>query len=168
MPYSMFQASVPAFLQSMNALVAILDKAAAFAQEKRIDPAELINARLAPDMFPLSRQVQIVSDNAKGAVARLAGRDIPKYEDTESTFDDLKARLAKTIAFIKSVPEAEFEGSDAREVSLTVGGKAWTVPGQRFLVHQALPNFYFHAATAYDILRHCGVEIGKRDFIGTI
>ena len=167
MAMSMYQASMPGFLRTLRALSAILDKAAEHCRGKNADPAELIGARLAPDMFPFSRQVQIMTDHAKGAAARLSGRDNPKYEDTESTFADLKARIAKTVAFVESVPAAEIDGSEERDVTLTIGGKPRTFKGQHYLVHFALPNFYFHATTAYDILRHKGVEVGKRDFIGT-
>jgi len=165
-PHSMYQASVPALVHALNALSAILDKGAAHAKDKGIDPAELINARLAPDMFPLSRQVQIASDNAKGIAARLAGREIPKYEDTESTFEELKARIAKTIAFIKSVPASEIDGGEERQVALSTGGQPRTFTAQNYLVYFALPNFYFHVTTAYDILRHKGVPLGKPDYIG--
>jgi uncharacterized protein len=162
----MYQASVPAFLQTLGALSAIIDKAVAHAKEKGIDPAELVDARLAPDMFPFSRQIQIATDNAKGAAARLAGREVPKYEDTESTFDELKARLAKTIDFVKSVPAAAIDGSEEREIKLTLGGQERSFTGQRYLVHHVMPNFYFHATTAYEILRHKGVALGKRDYMG--
>jgi len=162
----MYQASVPAFLQTLNSLSAILDKAAEHCRTRSIEPSELINARLAPDMFPLSRQVQIATDHAKGAAARLSGREVPKFEDTESTFDELKARIAKTIDFIKSVPANAIDGSEEREITLTIAGQPKAFTGQRYLVHSALPNFYFHATTAYDILRHNGVELGKRDFMG--
>jgi hypothetical protein len=166
MPLSMYQASVPAFLQMLKALSAILDKAAEHCRQRAIEPGELINARLAPDMLPFARQVQIATDHAKGAAARLSGRDVPKYEDTESSFDELKARIAKTVEFVTSIPAAEIDGSEAREVTLTVAGQPRSFAGQRYLVHSALPNFYFHVTTAYDILRHKGVELGKRDYIG--
>jgi hypothetical protein len=150
----------------LTALSAVLDKAAEHAQANGIAEAELVEARLAPDMFPLSRQVQIATDHAKGATARLSGRDIPKYEDTERTIDELKARIAKTLDFVSSVEAAEIEGSEDRQVTLTIGGKPRTFGGQRYLLHFALPNFYFHVTTAYDILRHKGVPLGKRDFMG--
>jgi hypothetical protein len=166
-PLSMFQACVPSILQMLNALSTILDKAAAHAAAQGIDPAELIEARLAPDMFPFLAQVRIATDHAKGMVARLAGREVPVIEDTESTFDDLKARIAKTIAFAESVPAAEIDGSEERPVAMTLmSGRKLEFTGQSYLVHFALPNFYFHVTTAYDILRHKGVEIGKRDFMG--
>jgi hypothetical protein len=150
----------------LNALSAILDKAAAHAAAKGFDPSVLVNARLAPDMLPLASQIRIASDHAKGMTARLAGREVPKYEDNEATLDELKARIAKTIAFVESVPAAEFEGSDERSVTLPLRARTLEFTGLRYLIHFALPNFYFHVTTAYDILRHKGVEIGKRDFMG--
>jgi hypothetical protein len=151
----------------LKALSANLDKAVAHAQAKKIDPSVLVNARLAPDMFPLSRQVQIATDHAKGATARLSGRENPKYEDTESTIDELKARIAKTLDFVSSVPAAEIDGSEEKDITLTIGGQPRTLKGQRYLLHNALPNFFFHVTTAYDILRHNGVEVGKRDYMGS-
>ncbi|HEX9904280.1 MAG TPA: DUF1993 domain-containing protein [Propylenella sp.] len=168
MPISMYQASVPVFQRTLNALSAILDKAVAHALQERIDAATLLTARLAPDMLPFTSQVQIATDHAKGAAARLAGREVPKYPDTEQTFDELKARIAKTLDFIGSVPAAEIDGSEEREIALTIGGNPRTFKGQPYLLHFALPNFYFHVTTAYDLLRHNGVRIGKRDFIGGV
>ncbi|MGH6923760.1 MAG: DUF1993 domain-containing protein [Propylenella sp.] len=162
----MSQASQPIFLQMLKALSANLDKAAAHATAKKIDPSVFVNARLAPDMFPLSRQVQIATDHAKGATARLSGRENPKYEDTESTIDELKARIAKTLDFVSSVPASEIDGSEEKDITLTIGGQPRTLKGQRYLLHNALPNFFFHVTTAYDILRHNGVEVGKRDYMG--
>ena len=118
-------------------------------------------------MFPFSRQVQIASDHAKGATARLSGRENPKYEDTEQTFDELKERIAKTLAFIKSVPAAEIDGSENKELTIPIGGQPRTLKGQTYLLHNALPNFFFHVTAAYAILRHNGVEVGKRDYMGT-
>jgi hypothetical protein len=151
----------------LKALSANLDKAAAFAQARKVDPSVLVNARLAPDMFPLSRQVQIATDHAKGATARLSGRENPKFEDIESTIDELKARIARTIDFVMSVPAGEIDGSEERDITLTIGGQPRTLKGQTYLLHNALPNFFFHVTTAYDILRHNGVEVGKRDYMGT-
>ena len=166
MPISMYQVSVPAFLQMLTALSAILDKAAAHAEANGMDEAELLQARLAPDMFPLTRQVQIATDHAKGAAARLAGREVPKFEDNEATFDELKARIAKTLDFVSSVEVSEIDGSEDREVTLPMRDRTLNLTGQRYLLHFALPNFYFHVTTAYDILRQNGVPLGKRDFIG--
>jgi hypothetical protein len=163
----MYQASVPVFQQMLTALSANLDKGAAFADAKGISHAELVAARLAPDMFPLSRQVQIATDHAKGATARLSGRENPKYEDTESTLSELKARIAKTLDFVSGVPAGEIDGSEERDITITVAGQPRTLKGQRYLIHNALPNFFFHVTTAYDILRHEGVEVGKRDYMGT-
>jgi hypothetical protein len=167
MSLSMSQASLPIFTQQLTSLSVVIDKAAAHCQAKGVNPKDLIDARLAPDMFPFSRQVQVATDHAKGATARLSGRELPKFDDTESTFDELKARIAKTLAFVKSVPASEIDGSEEKDVNLTVGGQPRTLKGQRYLVHNALPNFFFHVTTAYDILRHKGVEIGKRDYMGT-
>ena len=166
MPLSMYHASVPALLQMLNSLDAILDKAAAFATARKIDESVLLGSRLAPDMFPLVRQVQITADFAKGTTARLAGAEVPKYEDDEKTFAELKARIAKTVKFVQGFEAADIDGSEDRDIVLSVGGQEMRFKGQPYLVHFALPNFYFHATTAYDILRHLGVEVGKRDFIG--
>jgi len=166
MSFGMFGASVPAFLQMLKNLSGILDKAEAFAAEREIEPEVLLNWRLASDMFPLTRQVQIAADFAKGTTARLAGAEVPKYPDEEKTFAELKARIAKTIKFVEGFKPKDIDGSETRDITLTVGGQDMHFKGEPYLVHFALPNFYFHATTAYDILRRCGVEIGKRDFIG--
>ena len=168
MSLSMYQASIPAFVQMLNSLSAILDKADAHAQNRKIDPDVLLTYRLAPDMLPFVRQIQIAADLAKGAAARLAGVEVPKHDDTEKTFADLKARLAKTVAFVQSFKPSEIDGSEDRDIKLTLGEHTMNFKGQPYLVHFTMPNFYFHCTTAYDILRHCGVELGKRDFIGTI
>jgi len=162
----MYQASAPRFVNMLNNLSALLDKAQAHAEARKIEPAALTAFRLYPDMFPLTRQVQIACDAAKGAVARLAGVDIPKHEDTEQTFADLKARIAKTVEFIRSVPASKVEGSEERAVTLKLRGQDTTFKGADYLLGFAWPNFYFHVTTAYNILRHNGVEIGKRDFLG--
>jgi hypothetical protein len=156
------------FLKTLTNLSAILDKGAAFAEAKKVDPSVLLGYRLAPDMLSLTRQVQIASDHAKRATARLAGVEAPVYEDTEASFAELKARIDKTIAFIKTVKPAQIDGSEAREITLKLGGNTRTLSGQTYLLHNALPNFFFHVTTAYAILRHCGVEIGKSDFLGQI
>ncbi len=166
MNISMHQASSPRFINTLKNLSAILDKVQAHAEAKKIDPSVLTNARLFPDMFPLKRQVQIACDSAKGAVARLAGVDIPKHEDTEETLVELKARIAKTIEFVETIKPAQIEGSEERNIHLKLGSREVDWGGMQYLLGFALPNFYFHAVTAYDILRHCGVDIGKRDFIG--
>jgi hypothetical protein len=167
MAFGMYAASVPMMKTLLGALSGVLDKAAAFAEAKKIDQTVLTSDRLAPDMFPLSRQVQIATDMAKGGIARLAGVEIPVYEDNETTIDQLKARIAKTIAFIDSVPAAQIDGTEDKQVVLKMRAGEMSFTGQRYLVGFVLPNFTFHCATAYDILRHNGVEIGKKDFLGT-
>jgi uncharacterized protein len=168
MAFSMSRASLPVFEIGLNALSANLDKAAAFAAAKKIDPSVLVNMRLAPDMFPLSRQVQIATDQAKNGSARLAGVEAPKYEDNETTIDQLKARIAKTLAYIKTLDARQIDGAADREINFPVGPNKGQMKGDDYLNHFVLPNFYFHITTAYDILRHCGVECGKRDFLGAI
>ena len=166
MTLSMYQASVPAFQRTLKALDAILDKAAAYAQERNFDPAILVSARLAPDMYPLARQVQMASDHAKGCPARLAGVDVPSFADTEKDLPELKARIAKTLDFIGTLKPAQIDGSEDRPISLNAGKRVLSFTGQNYLVFFALPNFYFHVTTAYAILRHNGVPIGKLDFMG--
>lgn len=166
MSISMYQASVPAFVRGLTNLSAILDKAAADAAARKIDPAVLINSRLAPDMFPLARQIMIAADFAKGPVARLAGVELPKYEDNETTIAEFKARIDKTIAFVKSFTPSQIDGSEEKDINISIAGNPVTFKGLPYLVDFALPNFYFHLASAYAILRHNGVPIGKRDFIG--
>jgi hypothetical protein len=169
MPFSMSQASLPTFEIGLNALSAVLDKAAAFAKAKNIDPAVLLNTRLAPDMFPLTRQVQIVSDQAKNGAARLAGVEAPRYEDNETTLDQLKTRIAKTIAYVKTLDRTQIDGSASREITFPLGPtNKGQMKGDDYLNHFVLPNFYFHLTAAYAILRHCGVDLGKRDFLGAI
>jgi uncharacterized protein len=165
MSLSMYQASVPVFQRTLGALDKILDKAAAYAAERKIDPAVLLSARLYPDMFPLTRQVQIATDHAKGASARLAGAAVPSFEDNEKTFADLKARIGKTLDFVGTFRPAQIDGSEGRDISLKAGPRELTFKGQDYLLFFALPNFYFHAATAFGILRHNGVSIGKLDFL---
>ena len=166
MSFGMYQASVPAFLKMLTNLSAILEKAEAFAAERKIEPETLLNWRLAPDMFALTRQIQIAADFAKGTTARLAGREVPKYADEEKSFAELKVRIAKTVKFVEGFAPKDIDGSEGRDITLTVGGQELHFKGEPYLVHFALPNFYFHATTAYDILRRCGVDIGKRDFLG--
>ena len=166
MSLSMYDASVPVFRQILASLGELLTKAESHATERKIEPNALLQARLFPDMFALTRQIQIAADFAKGACARLAGAEVPKYEDTEISFADLRARLDKTIAFIDGLPKAQIVGSEAREVQTSAGPNSKTFTGQVYLTHYALPQFFFHATTAYAILRHNGVEVGKRDFMG--
>lgn len=168
MTISMYEASLPRFINMLKNLDAILDKAEAHATAKKIAPTVLLDSRLFPDMFPLVRQVQIACDHAKGAAARLAGVDVPKFEDNEQSFAELKARIAKTMAFVESINAAQINGSEEREIALTVGGREVKFTGMQYLLGFALPNFYFHVTTAYNILRHNGIEIGKRDYVGTV
>ena len=162
----MYQASAPRFSNILRNLSAIIDKAEAHCAAKKIEPTALTTARLFPDMFPFTRQVQIACDSAKGAVARLAGVEIPKHEDTEQTFAELKARIAKTIDFVESVSAAKVDGSDDKEIVLQMRSGERRFKGMQYLLGHAYPNFYFHVTTAYNILRHNGVEVGKADFIG--
>lgn len=164
----MYQASIPVLVHMLGNLDAILAKAAAHAQAKQIDPSALVNGRLHPDMFPLSRQVQIASDTAKGCGARLAGRDPPKYEDTEATFPELSARIRKTIAYLQTLDAAAIDGAEERAITLKLRDASVTFQGVAYLLNFVLPNFYFHVSTAYAILRHNGVELGKQDYLGKI
>ena len=168
MTISMYQASAPRFVNTLNNLSAILDKAQAHADAKKIDVMALTSFRLFPDMLPMTKQVQIACDSAKGAMARLAGVEIPKHEDNEQTIADLKARIAKTVAFIQTIKPAQVDGSDDRDIALKRGGKDVTYKGMQYLLGYAYPNFYFHVVTTYNMLRHNGIEIGKNDFLGTV
>ena len=165
MSISMYQASVPAFQKHLHALDGLLDKAAEYAVAKKIDPSVLLNARLYPDMFDMKRQVQIACDFAKGTTARLAGIPVPNHPDTESTIPELKERIAKTLAIMAPVRPDQMDETEDKIFNLKVGPNDMTFPGTEYLLHFALPNFYFHCATAYSILRHNGLEIGKRDFM---
>jgi hypothetical protein len=167
MNISMYQASAPRFVNTLKNLSAILDKAQAHADAKKIEPKVLTAARLFPDMFAMSRQVQSACDTAKGAVARLAGVEVPVHEDTEQTLEELKARIAKTIAFINAVKPSQVDGSEDKEVVLKFRTGEVRMKGMQYLLGHAQPNFYFHVTTAYNILRHNGVEVGKKDYIGT-
>ncbi|RJG16328.1 DUF1993 domain-containing protein [Massilia cavernae] len=167
MSFSMYEASVPVFKQILNSLSAILDKAESHAADKKIDPQALLQARLYPDMFPFLRQVQVACDFAKGCAARLAGAEVPRYEDNEKSFADLKERIERTVAFIESLPHDAIEASEQRDIVTGSGASAREFKGQVYLVHYAMPHFYFHVTTAYALLRHNGVEVGKKDFIGS-
>jgi hypothetical protein len=164
----MYSMSVPVFAKTLGNLSAILDKAAAHAEAKKIDPAVLLASRLYPDMFPLTKQVQVACDFAKGTVARLAGEEPPKYDDNETTIEALKARIARTVDYVQGFQVARFAGAEERDVQMKIRDQTLSFKGLPYLAHVALPNFFFHATTAYDILRHNGVELGKRDFIGAI
>lgn len=166
MSISMYDASAPCFTKILRALDAILLKAQAYAEERKIDPAVLLTSRLFPDMFTLTRQIQIATDHAKGAVARLAGVEVPKFEDSEQSFDELRARIERTIAFVESFKPEQINGSETREISLKAGSRELSFQGMAYLLGYAQPNFYFHVVTAYDILRHNGLSIGKRDYLG--
>lgn len=166
MTISMYQASVPYFLQMLGNLKTLLAKGAAHAEAKKFDSLVLFNARLAPDMLPLVRQVQIASDNAKGAAARLAGIDPPRFDDTESTYAQLTDRIDKTLAFLKTLKPEQIDGSEGRAVVLKFPNQTFEFKGLGYLVNFAIPNFTFHVVTAYNILRHNGVSIGKSDFLG--
>jgi hypothetical protein len=164
-PYGLYDATVPGIVQTLTALNKILDKAQTFASEKKIEPSVLVNWRLAPDMFPLKRQIQIMTDHAKGLVARLAGVEIPKYEDDENDFAQLSARIAKTLAFIATIDRAQIDGRENNVITLSIGGQDRSFSGAAYAGQFVQPNFYFHATTAYAILRSCGVAVGKRDFL---
>ena len=166
MTISMYQASIPPFIRMLNNLAAILEKAAAHAEARKIDPVVLINTRLYPDMFPLVRQVQIASDGAKGGVARLAGMEPPVYEDNEASIPELVARLRKTISFLESFKPEQINGSEEKTITWKTRTSTKSMQGMPYLISHVTPNLYFHVTTAYNILRHCGVEVGKQDFLG--
>jgi hypothetical protein len=170
MPVNLYDVSVPLFTQLLGSLSTVLDKGAAFAQTKKIDPSVLLQSRIAPDMYPLVRQVQVATDSAKGCVARLAGVEIPSYPDEEKTMEEIKARIAKTIDFVRSVPAETINAAADKEIVLQMGPQnnrtERRFKGAAFVTRWVIPNFTFHCTTAYDILRHNGVEVGKRDFLG--
>ncbi len=168
MTLSMYQASVPVFLRMLTNLKGILQKAAAHAQARKIDEAVLVGSRLYPDMLPLSRQIQIASDFARGTAARLAGGEPPSYEDNEKTFAELTARIDRTLDYLRTKKAAEIDGSESREIVRPVRGEPHKFTGINYLMQYALPNFFFHTTTAYAILRHNGLELGKSDYIGKL
>lgn len=169
MSLSMYEASVPVFTRMLGNAQVWLDKAQAHADARNFDSVNYLGLRLAPDMLPFSRQIQIASDGAKGCASRLAGLEVPKWDDSEATLADLRARLQKTIDHVQSVPAASFEGSATREIVLPrPQGDALRMNGQSYLLHFVLPNLHFHLTTTYALLRHAGVEIGKRDYLGKI
>ena len=165
MSISMHSSSVPVLLRNLNNVLAWLDKAQAHAEARKFDPVNYLGLRLAPDMLPFAKQIQILSDTAKGCAARLAGVDIPKWEDTEVNLDDLRTRIRKTIDYQQSVPAAQIDGSEGREIVITLRSGDVKFDGQRYLEHWALPNFYFHLMTAYALLRQAGVDLGKQDYL---
>jgi uncharacterized protein len=166
MSLTMHQASVPVFKRMLPALASILEKAEAHAASRKIDPEALLGARLFPDMLSLSRQVQLTCDFAKNCCARLSGIEAPKHEDKEASFAELRARIAAALAFIEGMKPSQIDGTEEKEITLKIGGKDTRMKGRDYLLLFAMPNFYFHATTAYDLLRHNGVEVGKRDFLG--
>lgn len=168
MAISIYDVSVPAFIHTLSSLKNILQKGAASAEARKFDPNVLANSRLAPDMFPLIRQVQIATDAAKGAASRLAGIEPPKYEDTETTLAELVARVEKTIEFLKTFKREQFEGSEDRQIVIKTPRGELTFKGLAFLRHWAQPNFFFHVTTTYNVLRHAGVDIGKADYLGAV
>ncbi len=168
MTLSMYQASVPVFVRALGNLSNILKKAEAHAEQHKIDPSVLLDSRLYPNMFPLKRQVQIAADMVNGGVARLAGVERPVHEDKETTFEQLQQRIRKTIDFAESIKPEQIDGSEAKSISLTIGGNELQFLGLPYLLGFVTPNVYFHTVTAYDILRHNGVELGKPDFIGGV
>ena len=163
---SMHQSSIPTITRALNNLIGVLEKGAAHAQARKIDPSVLVNSRLYPDMFPLAKQVQIASDVSKIGTSRLAQVEPPKYDDNETTFAELIERVRKTIAYLETLKPEQIDGSEARTISWTAQGKDYSMPGQQYLFNRVLPNVFFHCATAYNILRHNGVEVGKQDFLG--
>lgn len=166
MSISIYDASVGVFQARLKALSHVLTKAEANAAERKIEPAVLLGARLAPDMLNLTKQVQIATDHAKGAASRLAGRDVPKFDDNEQSFADLQARIAKTLAHLATFKEADFEGGATRQIDIKAGPRELSFQGAQYLLGYATPNFYFHLTTAYAILRHNGIPLGKADFFG--
>jgi hypothetical protein len=164
---TMYDAAVPTITRALQNYIHVLEKAAAHAEARKIEPAVLLGGRLFPDMFPLSKQVQVAADIAKGGMARLAQVEAPKYEDNEATFPELIERLRKTIKFLETLKPAQFDDG-SRTVTFPVQGESKTLPGSRYLYTRVLPNVFFHCATGYNILRHNGVEIGKGDFLGPL
>jgi hypothetical protein len=167
MSLSMHSASVPIFVRTLGNMLAWLDKAQAHAEARKFDPANFLGLRLAPDMLPFTRQVQIATDGAKGCMARLAGAEVPKWDDTEASFDDLRARIRKTLDYVQSFAAGQIDGTDAREILVPMRqGDPLRFTGEAYLKHWVLPNFFFHATMTYALLRHAGVELGKKDYLG--
>jgi uncharacterized protein len=167
MSVSMYTVSVPVFIQHLNGLNTVLDKAGAWAAARKVSENDLLNMRLSPDMFNLARQVRAATDHAANAAGRLAGKELLKFANDENSITQLKERISKTIEYLKSIKQSEIDGTENKEISITFpSGQTRQFTGQSLLLGNSLPNFYFHATTAYDIIRQCGVEIGKRDFMG--
>jgi uncharacterized protein len=167
MTISMFQASVPVFIRALNNLAGILEKGAAHAQARKIDEKALLNSRLFADMFPLVRQVQIATDTARSGAGRLAGSDFPAYEDNETTFAQLATRIQNTVRYLETLEPKQIDGSEDKTISWQSRSSTKSMQGQPYLFQHLLPNVYFHVTTAYNILRHNGIEVGKKDFLGT-
>jgi hypothetical protein len=164
----MYTISIPVFMQHLNGLSTVLDKAAAWAAACKVNEADLLNMRLSPDMYNLARQVRAATDHAANAAGRLAGKELPKFANDETTIAQLKDRIAKTIEYLKGMKPGEIDGTEDKDISITFpNGNTRQFTGQSLLLGNSLPNFWFHTTTAYDIIRHCGVEVGKRDFMGT-
>jgi uncharacterized protein len=168
MQITMYRATVPVFARALRNLIAVLQKGEASAVARKIDPAVMLGYRLAPDMFPLTRQVQIATDMAKGCVSRLAGVEIPAYEDKEATFGELIARLEKCIAYLESFKPGQIDGTEDKTITLKRPTGDVSYPGLQYALEYVTPNVYFHCTSAYAILRHCGVDVGKKDFIGPL
>lgn len=166
MTLSVYDMTVPVFTRMLTNLLAIMDKAEVDAAERKFDTLVLSNMRLAPDMLPFRAQVMIATDHVKGCVSRLAGRDVPSWPDTEESFEELRGRIQKALDLLATIKPEDLDGGDTREVTLKLGGKDVVTTGQAYLTERALPNFFFHVTTAYAILRHAGVPVGKRDYIG--
>lgn len=168
MSLSLYDASIPTFVHSLRALKAILEKAVAHAEARKFDPNVFVSSRLYPDMLPFNRQIQIATDAAKGAAARLSGTEPPKFEDNETTVAELIARVAKTIDYLQSFKPEQFAGGEERAIVIKTPRNSFNFSGLNYLRHWALPNLFFHATTTYALLRHGGVEIGKADFLGPV
>jgi uncharacterized protein len=168
MSVSMYTVSIPVFIQHLNGLSTVLDKAASWAAARKVNETDLLNMRLSPDMLNLARQVRAATDHAANAAGRLAGRELPKFANDETSIAQLKDRIAKTIDYLSNIKQSDIDGTESKEISITFpSGQTRQFTGQSLVLGNSLPNFYFHATTAYDIIRQCGVEIGKRDFMGT-
>ena len=168
MAVSMYTVSIPVFIQHLNGLNTVLDKAATWGAARKVNESDLLNMRLSPDMFNLARQARAATDHAANAAARLSGKEPLKFANDETTIPQLKDRIAKTMDYLKSIKQTEIDGSETKDISITFqSGQTRQFTGQSLLLGNSLPNFFFHTTTAYDIVRQCGVEIGKRDFMGT-
>jgi uncharacterized protein len=168
MSITMHSASVPVFVRMFGSLLQWLDKAEAHAAAKKFDPQVYLSARLAPDMLPFTKQIQIACDAAKFGVARLAGMDAPKFDDTEASLAELRVRVQKTLEFVRSVPANQIDGTETKDVVIPRRDGTMTLKGEPYLKHFVLPNFYFHVTTTYALLRHCGVDLGKSDYLGSL